>query len=76
MVMKKHRNSIAFVCSTLAIALGLTACQDPIPTRTLTSDEKVADLYWIYSQFGENYAPLEWKEKLYSFDFEKLKLDY
>jgi C-terminal processing protease CtpA/Prc len=60
--------------------LGLTTMTlfgcDPIPRRTLSAEEKVADLYWIYSQFGENYAPLEYKEKRYNFDFAKLKQDY
>jgi hypothetical protein len=52
--------------------LSLNAC-DPVPRRTLTTEEKLADLAWIYSQFGENYAPLEMKQKLHGFDFEALK---
>jgi C-terminal processing protease CtpA/Prc len=66
--------------SLKAGALGLTALSifacDPVPRHTLTTDEKIADLYWIYSQFGENYAPLEMKQKLHGFDYEKLKVDY
>jgi C-terminal processing protease CtpA/Prc len=31
---------------------------------------------WIYSQFGENYAPLELKQKLHGFDYEQLKVRY
>lgn len=60
---------------TLAIVFSLTGC-DPVPRRTLSTDEKIADLYWVYSQYGENYAPLEYKQKTLGFDFEKLKLDY
>ena len=75
MVLKKHVKSASFLCATLAIAYSFTAC-DPIPRHTLTSEEKVADMYWIYSQFGENYAPLELKQQLYNFDYEKLKTDY
>lgn len=48
----------------------------PAPRRTLTSDEKVADLYWIYSQFGNNYAPLEYKQKTHQFSYEELKKKY
>ena len=55
--------------------VALQAC-DAVPRRTLSVDEKAADLAWIYSQFQENYAPLEYKEARYSFTFEKLKADY
>jgi C-terminal processing protease CtpA/Prc len=57
------------------VMAGITAC-DPVPRRTLSTEEKVADLYWIYSQFGENYAPLELKQKLHGIDYEKLKAQY
>lgn len=57
------------------LVAGITAC-DPVPRRTLSAEEKVADLYWIYSQFGENYAPLELKQKLHGFDYERLKTEY
>jgi hypothetical protein len=56
------------------ILAGLTGC-DPVPRRTLTTDEKLADLFWVYSQFGENYAPLEYKQKKYGFDYERLKAE-
>ena len=64
-------------------ALTLAAC-DPVPTRTLTTEEKIYDLGWIYSQFGENYAPMEMKlksrvkstDETYVNVFEKLKTDY
>lgn len=59
----------------LSIVTLVTAC-DPVPRRTLSTDEKIADLYWIYSQYGENYAPLELKEKTFGINFEKLKQDY
>ena len=56
------------------VLIGLAGC-DPVPRRTLTTEEKIADLYWIYSQFGENYAPLEMKQKLHGLDYEKWKAD-
>lgn len=63
---------IILVSVLVTVFLTLTAC-DPVPRRTLTTDEKLADLAWIYSQFGENYAPLEMKQKLHGFDYEQLK---
>ncbi len=55
--------------------LGIAAC-DPIPRRTLSLEEKKADLFWIYSQFGENYAPMEYKQTRYKFDYTALKDSY
>ncbi len=63
---------IILVSLIATLFLTLTAC-DPVPRRTLTTEEKLADLAWIYSQFGENYAPLEMKQKLHGFDYERLK---
>lgn len=57
------------------LALSTAGC-DPVPRRTLTTDEKIADMYWIYSQFGENYAPLDYKQKRLKFDYETLKSKY
>lgn len=62
--------------SCLLLAVGLFQACGPAPRRALTSDEKVADLYWIYSQFGNNYAPLEYKEKTHQFTYEDLKKKY
>lgn len=50
----------------------LSSC-DPVPRRTLNNDEKAADLEWVYSIFGENYAPLDYKQKRLNFNFEQLK---
>ncbi len=49
---------------------------DPIPKKVLTPEQKLADMMWLYSQFDENYAPLDYKEKRYAFDFKKVKQDY
>lgn len=62
--------------TVLAASMGVLSGCDPVPRRTLTTDEKVADLYWVYSQFGENYAPLEYKQKKFNFDYETLKNQY
>src|SRR4051812_28353182 len=63
----------------LALVLIITAftqgCQ-PAPRHLLTTDEKIADLHWIFSQFKENYAPLNYKEKLHGIDFQTLKANY
>ena len=48
----------------------------PGPRRTLTGEDKTADLYWLYSQFNENYAPLEYKAQRYGFDYNALKQKY
>jgi len=50
----------------------VSACS-PAPRRALTLEEKTADLQWLYSQFNENYAPMQLKERLYGFRFEDLK---
>ncbi|MBU6153906.1 MAG: hypothetical protein KGP28_06350 [Bdellovibrionales bacterium] len=69
------KNSLRYSGWVLGLVLiGLAGC-DPVPRRTLTTEEKIADLYWIYSQFGENYAPLEMKQKLHGLDYEKWKAD-
>ena len=64
---------------SLALAVAavslLHAC-GPAPRRNLTNDEKAADLYWVYSQFGNNYAPIEYKQSLHGFDYEALKAQY
>jgi C-terminal processing protease CtpA/Prc len=62
----------AVLCLTI---LNLTAC-DPAADHTLSASEKEADMKWLFSIFGNNYAPLEYKEKLHEFDFEKLKKTY
>ena len=72
----KKSRGLFWVGGMLGLMLiGATAC-DPVPRRTLSTEEKIADLYWIYSQFGENYAPLELKQRLFGFDYEKLKSRY
>jgi len=61
--------------SLLIATLIINACS-PVPRRTLSKEEKQADMLWIYSQLGENYAPLELKEKLHGFNYEDLKKAY
>lgn len=57
---------------TFNLILSFIACT-PVPRRTLTTEEKKADLYWLYSIFSENYAPLKYKEENLNLDFEELK---
>lgn len=53
----------------------MVAC-DPVPRRELTAEEKQADMLWLYSKFGENYAPMKYKEELHGFNYQDLKEDY
>ena len=59
-----------------AAALSLFVACDPVPRRELTPEEKQADMMWLYSKFGANYAPLEYKQELWNFDYETLKSTY
>ncbi len=70
----KFKGAFFFLLGIAFIVVGMTSC-DPVPRRTLSNEEKEADLFWVYSQFGENYAPLEYKQKKFGFDFERLKAD-
>src|SRR5687767_10403619 len=73
--MKRRANSAgSFLLGVMTLAC-FSACE-PVPFKTLTSDQKRADMFWLYSQFDENYAPLEYKMNLYGFDFKDLKRDY
>jgi C-terminal processing protease CtpA/Prc len=47
-----------------------------VPRRELSREEKRADLAWVFSQFGHNYAPLKYKENLFGFNYEELKSSY
>src|SRR6185437_3948693 len=58
-----------------ASAALMQACS-PVPAHLLSKDEKDADMAWLYSQFSENYAPMQLKESLYSFDYDQLKTAY
>ena len=66
--MKKHLG----VFLLLLTAFILTSCGGT-PRRPLTTFEKKADMFWLFSKFDEYYAPSEYKAKLHSFDYEKLK---
>lgn len=57
-------------------ALSLVWACDPVPRRELSPEEKQADMMWLYSKFGANYAPLEYKQSLFGFDYTELKSKY
>ncbi len=59
----------------IALSLVLAAC-DPIPDQILTQDQKRADMLWMYTQFDENYAPLEYKSSRFGFDYAAMKQAY
>ncbi len=55
--------------------LALSGCS-PAPRHSLSEEEKTADMYWLFSQFNQNYAPMQYKEKRYGFDIKTLKAKY
>ncbi len=63
-----------FIVLTISLVF-LIGCQ-PEPARKLTEQERVADMYWLFSKFDHNYAPRTLKEKLHGFDYERLKDKY
>ena len=62
--------------SAVLAGLSLMVACDPVPRRELSPEEKQADMMWLYSKFGENYAPMSYKEGLHNFDYEELKAQY
>lgn len=69
------KKTIIRLAGLVCVAVLVHACS-PAPRRPLTREEKIADMYWLYSQFGENYAPLQYKEQRYGFNYEALKAQY
>ncbi|MCC7440974.1 MAG: hypothetical protein IT285_05050 [Bdellovibrionales bacterium] len=67
------RTPLLGLFSVFAAAALLGPGCSPAPRRTLSSEEKLADLRWVYSQFGENYAPLDLKQQTHGFEYEELK---
>lgn len=74
-MIKRNVRALFGVVLVSVMAAMLQGC-DPVPRRTLSTEEKIADLHWVYSQFTENYAPLEYKAQRYSFDYAVLKAKY
>jgi C-terminal processing protease CtpA/Prc len=61
----------------LCVALmTLTTACEPVPLKELTPAQKEADMHWLFSQFDENYAPLEYKVERYGINYKRLKSDY
>jgi C-terminal processing protease CtpA/Prc len=59
----------------MGVVFSLTACE-PVPSMPLTAEEKRVDMDWMYTQFEKNYAPLDYKQKLYGFEYQALKKYY
>ena len=74
--MRFNRSSRSVILGSVATCLFVLGGCDPVPSKVLTQVQKEADMKWLYSQFDENYAPLEYKEKLYGFDYQVLKENY
>lgn len=49
---------------------------DPIPAKKLTAEQKTADMLWLYAQFDENYAPLDYKMSRLGLSYDGLKQQY
>lgn len=73
---RNNRSNQKFSAIAIAgfLAAVVSACS-PAPRHTLTTEEKLADLQWLYSTFSENYAPLEYKMNRFQFQFDQLKKD-
>jgi C-terminal processing protease CtpA/Prc len=63
---------LASISLLFAAPMVLPGCK-PVPGRVLSVEEKTADLYWIFSRFNENYAPLEMKQQLHGIQYQELK---
>lgn len=59
----------------MASFFAFSAC-DPVPSKELTPEQKITDMLWLYSQFDENYAPLEYKMEKFGFDYQTIKAVY
>jgi len=59
----------------MAIIMAFISCA-PGPRRQLSQSERVADMFWLYSKFDQNYAPRNLKEKTHSFDYKELQKKY
>ncbi len=70
-----ERAKVRAVVFGFAALFVIGACA-PAPRKALTKDQKQADMMWLFSQFSENYAPLEYKEAKLGFKFDDLKAKY
>lgn len=65
----KSMSSSSKKLAALLALLFFVSC-GPAPRRELSDFERQTDLYWLFSQFEQNYAPLEYKQQLWQFDYE------
>ena len=72
----KFSKSVLKPLGLVVAALSLFTACDPVPRRELSPEEKQADMMWLFSKFGANYAPLEYKQDLWNFDYANLKNQY
>lgn len=73
--MSFSRFNLFSVFTFLGLLIALGACS-PAPRRVLGVEDKTADFYWLFSQFNEYYAPLEYKETRHGFKYDALKAKY
>lgn len=74
--MKRNYFRVTATCwISVSLAMVLAACS-PAPRYKLSAEAKTADMYWLFSQFNENYAPLQYKSDRYRFNFEEMKAQY
>lgn len=67
------RNKITLVLAAFFFFTAAIADSNPVPGALLTESQKIADLHWLFTIFDANYAPLAYKQKIHSFEYEKLK---
>lgn len=71
-------SACAYYIALAGVAVAMVAVSGcaPAPRFEMSSEQKVADMWWFFSMYGENYAPLEYKESRYGFKWEELKQKY
>ena len=53
----------------------ITSC-NPYPGEVMSPQDKLSDFETLFSLFDNNYAPLEYKQERYGFNYEELKESY
>lgn len=73
--MIKIFRSHIIIITLITLFLSGVSCT-PNPRRQLSESERVADMQWLLTKIEANYAPLEYKQELFDFNFESLRLLY
>ena len=68
--------SVRLASVFLVASVVLTQACSPVPRHDLTLAEKQTDLNWIYRNFEQYYAPLDFKQQKWGFKYDDLKIKY